>query len=116
VDHREQRPQRLAQPLAIGTIPCIRQGRQVLHIADQVRQAELEQHTELALIAPIGREVVAAQHTVELRAQDLDQHVAAAGRVDLEQRVQPGPEAPGPLPLAVLLVAGLIDIQPRLAG
>ena len=68
------------------------------------------------MVAAVGREVVAAQHPVELRPQHLDQHVGTAGRVDLEQRVQPGPEAPGPLPLAVLLVPGLIDVEPRLAG
>src|SRR5512135_2069384 len=60
VDHREQLPQRLAQPLPIGPIPRIGQRRQILHIANQVRQTKLEQHSELALVATIGREVVTA--------------------------------------------------------
>src|SRR3954454_12582394 len=81
-----------------------------------MRQAELEQHATLAMVATIGREVVATQDPIELRPQHLDQHVPATGRVDLEQRVQRSPETPGPLPVAVLLVAGLIDVQPRLAG
>src|SRR5207302_1178650 len=42
--------------------------------------------------------------------------VPTTARVDLEQGVQAGPEAPGPLPLAVLLVPGLIDVEPRLVG
>ena len=48
--------------------------------ADQVRQTELQQHAELALITPVGREVVTAQDSIELGAQHLDQHVAAPGR------------------------------------
>ena len=36
--------------------------------------------------------------------------------VDFEQRVQSGPEAPDPLGLTVLLVPGLIDIEPVLVG
>src|SRR5258705_6716756 len=79
-----------------------------------MRQTELEQHAELALVATIGREVVAAQDSIELLAQDLDQHVPTAGRVDLEQGVQAGAEAPGPHPRAVLLMAGLIDVESRL--
>jgi site-specific DNA recombinase len=84
--------------------------------SDGVGQTELEQHPELAPVATRGGEVVTAQHPVELRPQDRDQHVRTACRIDLEQRVQTGPKAPGPLPLAVLLVAGLIDVEPRLAG
>src|SRR4051794_3042848 len=79
-----------------------------------MRQTELEQYTELALVATIGREVVTAQEPIELLAQDLNQYVRTAGRVDLEQRVQAGAEAPGPHPLAVLLMAGLIDVESRL--
>src|SRR5918998_6272391 len=81
-----------------------------------MRQTELEVHAELELVATVRGEVVTPQDPVELRDQHLDQYVGAAGRVDLEQRIQPGAEAPGPLPVAVLLVAGLIDVQPRLAG
>src|SRR4051794_39002447 len=79
-----------------------------------MRQTELEQYTELALVATIGREVVAAQDSIELLAQDLNQHVRTAGRVDLEQRVQAGAETPGPHPRAVLPMAGLIDVESRL--
>src|SRR6267142_1643924 len=114
VDHREQLPQRLAQPLPIGPLPRIGQRGQELHIPDQMRQTELEQYAELALVATIGREVVAAQDSIELLAQDLNEHVSTAGRVDLEQGVQAGAEAPGPHPRAVLLMAGLIDVESRL--
>src|SRR3954452_2866902 len=79
-----------------------------------MRQTELEQHAELALVAPIGREVVTAQDSIELLAQHLNQHVSTAGRVDLEQGVEAGAKAPGPHPRAVLLMAGLIDVESRL--
>src|SRR3954452_12096942 len=79
-----------------------------------MRQTELEQHAELALVAPVGREVVTAQDSIELGAQHLDQHVAASGRIDLEHGVQTGPKAPGPHPAAILPMAGLIDIESRL--
>ncbi len=36
--------------------------------------------------------------------------ITTARRVDLEQRGRLRPEAPGPLPLAVLLVPGLVDL------
>src|SRR3954454_4435996 len=104
----------LAQLLPIRPIPCIRQRRQELHIADQVRQAELKQHAELTPVATVGREVVTAQDAIELRAQHLNQHVTATGRIDLEQSVQAGAKAPGPHPRAALLMAGLIDIESRL--
>src|SRR5512135_3909167 len=78
-------------------------------------QTELEQHAKLALVAAVRREGVTTQHPVELPAQHLDQDIATATRVDLEERVQRGMEAPRPLPLAILLVAGLIDVEPRLA-
>ena len=96
MDHLEELPQRLAQPFSVGPITRIRQGRQELHIADQVGQAKLDRHVELAHVAPVRREVVAAQDPVELRAQHLDQHIRTSRRVDLEQRVQLGAEAPGP--------------------
>src|SRR5208337_687199 len=45
---------------------------------------------------------------------NLDQHIGAPRRVDLEQRVQAGPKAPDPLPETILLVTGLVDIEPIL--
>src|ERR1700730_200165 len=114
VDHREQLPQRLTQPLPKSTRPQIGQRGQELHIPDQMRQTELEQYAELALVATIGREVVTDQDSIELLAQDLNEHLSTAGRVDLEQGVQAGAEAPGPHPRAVLPMAGLIDVESRL--
>src|SRR5208282_4667909 len=114
VDHPKELAQRLAQPGPIHSIPFVRQRRDELHVADQVGQAELERHVELAQVTPIGREIVAAQHPVKLRAQNLDQHIGAARRVDLEQRVQAGPKAPGPLPYTILLVTSLVDVEPLL--
>ena len=116
MDHSEEPTQAPDQPLAVGPLLRVRQRGQELHVADQVRQAELEDHAEFAMIPPIGREIVAAQHPVELRPQYVDQHVSAPRGVDFEQRVQSGPEAPDPLGLTVLLVPGLIDIEPVLVG
>ncbi len=56
-----------ADPRPIRPVPRVGQRRQELHIADQVGQTELERHAELAMVTPIGREVVAPQHPVELR-------------------------------------------------
>ena len=55
--------------------------------------------------------MIAAEHTIELLAQHLNQDVSAAGRIDLEQGVQLGTEAPGPQRLAPILVAGFIDVD-----
>ena len=82
MNHLEELAQRLAQPFSVGPITSIRQGRQELHIADQVGQAKLDRHVEPIHEAPIGRKVVAAQDSVELCAQHLDQHIRtfASGR------------------------------------
>jgi len=61
MNHFEEIPQRLAQPFSVGPITSTRQGRQELHIADQVGQAKLDRHVEPIHVAPIRREVVAAQ-------------------------------------------------------
>ena len=98
VDHPKQRPQTPEHSLAISPIPLVGERRQKLHVADQVGQTELERHVELALVTTIGREIVAPQNPVELLAQNRDQHIAAARRIDLEQRVQVGPKTPDPLP------------------
>jgi len=65
------------------------------------------------MVTPVSREIVATQNPVELLAQNLDQHITAARRVDLEECVQTGPKAPDPLPKAILLVTGLIDVEMR---
>jgi len=93
MNHLEELPQRLAQPFSVGPITSIRQGRQELHIADQVGQAKLDRHVEPIHVAPIRRKVVTAQDSVELRAKNLDQHIRTSRRVDLEQRVQLGAES-----------------------
>ena len=81
-----------------------------------MRQAELDGHPALAHVPPIRREVVAPQHPGELAAQHLDQYVGTPRRIDLEQRVQLGAEAPGPPRLTVVLVARLIHVEVALAG
>src|SRR5271169_4912686 len=75
MNHLEELPQRLAQPFSVGSITSIRQGREELHIADQVGQAKLDRHVEPIHVAPIRRKVVTAQDSVELRAQHLDQNI-----------------------------------------
>ena len=113
VDHPKEISQCLAQPRPILLGPRIGQCREVLHVANQVSQTELERHVELALVTPIGREIVTPQNPVELRAQNLDQHIGTPRRVDLEERVQVGPKAPDPLPQTILLVTGLVDVEIR---
>jgi hypothetical protein len=51
VDHPEQLPEALDESLAIGPIPRVRQRRQELHITNQMRQADLEDDAEFAMLA-----------------------------------------------------------------
>ena len=87
-----------------------------LHVADQVGQAELDPHVAEVQVFAVGREIVAAQQAVEFLAQQLQEHLRAAGLVDLEEGEELRPQAPGPPRLAVVLVPGLIDVEPFLAG
>lgn len=111
--------QPLDQPLAVVAGHAIGQRGQVLHVADQVRQAELHLHVEAsggAHVFAICREVVGPDHAGEGLAQRLDEHVRAARGIDLEEREPLAAEAPRPELFAALLVAGLIDVQVRLLG
>src|SRR5208282_2459094 len=90
VDHAEQPPQRLTQAFPIRHLLLVRQGGQELHIPNQVCQAKLKRHATLTHVTAIGAETIAAQNTIELPAQHLNQYIATACRVNLEQRVQAG--------------------------
>jgi len=116
MNQAEHRPQLVEHPAAVGPVAGVGMLDQEFHVADQMSQAKLH---EDVLIEPhvlaVGAEVVAAQNTVELRAQHIQQHVAATRRRDLEQREQRRPETPGPQRLPPLFVPGLVDVQPRLS-
>ena len=77
MDHRDQRPQRFASPLALHPVPRVGQRRQGLHGADQMRQAELDRDAACAHATTLRGEGSAADHPLELRAQHRDQHVRA---------------------------------------
>src|SRR5262249_48862475 len=64
--------------------------------SEGVRQAELHHGMTFPHIAAVRREVITAQHTVELVPQHLQQDIPRARRVDLEQGVQAGAKTPGP--------------------
>src|SRR5205085_7383799 len=57
----------------------------LLHVPNQVRQAELHQHPELAQVAAIGAEMITPEHALEFLPQHGNQHVGGARRVDLER-------------------------------
>lgn len=87
MNDREQFANRGQHALAIRLIFGVRMLDQKPHVANQMAQAELHQHV---LVEPhvfvIAAEVIAAEHAVKLQAQRRDQHLAAARRIDLEQR------------------------------
>ena len=116
VDDVKQAPQFFQQPPAVVGGHLVRQVGQELHVADQVGQAELHQHVEVAHVLAVGREVVAAEHAGKLPAQGVNQHLGAARRVDAKEGVEFGPEDPGPQSVAVFLVSRLVDVQVRLLG
>ena len=114
VDDLEQPPQSVQHVVAVFLRRLVRQRREILHIPDQVGQTKLHQDAEVAHVFSVGGKVVGADDSGEFFAQHLKQHVRAARRVDLEQGVQAGPEAPRPKVLAVVFVAGLVHVQARL--
>jgi len=85
--------------------------RQELHVADQMGQAELDPHIAEVQVFAVGREIVAAQQAVEFRAQQLQEHLRAAGLVDLEVGEERGSQAPGPegLPLFLCPVSSTLS-------
>src|SRR5262249_33169886 len=82
----------------------------------QMGQAELHADIEVLHVLAIGAEVVATQEAIELLAENVDEDIGTARRVDAEQREERRPEAPGPQALALVGVAGLIDVEDGLIG
>ena len=89
---------------------------QELDVADQVGQTKLHEHAAVLHVLAVGAEVVAAQKTVEFLAQHGDEHVGTARRIDAEQREEGSAEAPGPQPVPLVGVPGLVDVEARFAG
>ena len=77
---------RVPHPLAISLVLASGQRQQELHIANQVRHAELHQHVELPHVLAVGAEVIAAQHAVELLAQHFHKHFRPPRLVDMASR------------------------------
>src|SRR4051794_12184133 len=105
----------LQKQLAVTSIGGHGMLDQELDVADQMSQAELDFDAKILHVLAVRAEVVAAQQSVKFLPQYLDENVRAARRIDLEQRVQRSPKAPGPQALPLIGVPGLIDIQPRFA-
>jgi hypothetical protein len=64
----------------------------------------------------IGAEVIAAEHAVKFLAQNLQKNVRAPRRRNLEEGEKRRPEAPGPIAVAIVVVARLVDVDLRLFG
>ena len=117
MDGGEQRFQVSQQPFAVGFVPRIGMFRQELYVADEMRQAELQQDILVqAGVLAVGAEIVAPQQSGELAPQGFQQHVRAARRRDLEHGMHGRPETPRPQPLARILVAGFIHVEQALVG
>lgn len=87
-----------------------------LDVANQVREAELHANVEVAHELAVRREIVAAEDTVKLLAQDVDQDVGASRLVDAKDGVEVGKKAPGPEFVAALLVPSLVDVNRLFVG
>ena len=70
MDHGEQFPQRLADPLAVGLLLLVGQHGEELRVADQMGQTEPPEHARLAHVLAIGVKAVAAQHAAFARRSD----------------------------------------------
>ena len=79
----KQSAQRGQQAGAVGLGPGIGQREEKLDVTDQVGQAELNTDVEVVHVLAISREVITAEHAVELAAQHLNQHLGTVGGVDL---------------------------------
>ena len=82
-----------------------------LQVPDQVGQTELHDRGALFHEFAVGAEIVAVDHAGKGLAEHLIKHLGAAGVGDEEQNEGAGPEAPGPVPLAVVFVPGFIDAE-----
>ena len=112
MNHLEQRFQRLTQPFAIGLGRRIAQGREILHVANQMGQAELHRDRGIeAHIFPVCAEIITPDDPRKFSTKHLKQDLAPPGRVDPKQRIQIGVETPGPEAVAVVLMTGLVDMD-----
>ena len=89
---------------------------QELHVTDEMSQAELHYRRAFLHEAQVSGIVVAADHPVESRTEDIEQDLGAACFVNSEEGVLRRPEAPGPELVAVVLVSGFVNAEVRLEG
>ena len=82
-----------------------------LDVSNQVGEAELQAHVEVAHVLSIRREVIAAEDSIELLPEDIDQDSRGSRFVDSKEGVLLGAKAPCPELRSVLLVASLVNVQ-----
>ncbi len=111
MNHAKQLSQIDQQTLSMCLVPLVRMVSQELYVANEMSQAELQQHVLIqSHVLAIGAEIVTAQHAVEFLAQNLEQHVTATRGRNLVDREKIRPKTPGPHPLAILLVARFVYV------
>ena len=75
MDNLEHVLDRSEQLLSVGFCLGIWQGGQEFDVADQMGDTELHSDVEVLHVLVIGGEVVAPEHSLELLAEHLDQHL-----------------------------------------
>lgn len=112
VDDRKHVSQIAEQQRAKRLVFGIGMVDQEFDIANEMGQAKLHSDVELLDKLAIGAELIASQDTIELFAEDIDEHVGTTRGRNLEQRIQRRTKTPGPQTLAIVFVAGLVDVEP----
>lgn len=112
VKDAKQLSQVLQDSLTVPAILFVVVRRKELDVSNEVSQAELHHHIEVLHILAIGTEVIAAHDAIEFFAENVDQDFRTTRGRDLVNGKHGCAKAPGPQPFAVLLVPGLINIEP----
>jgi len=87
MDDLKQLTQQDAQAFSVGFLRSAGQGRQELHIPDQVGQAELDHNVTFPHITPIRAEAIATQDAFKVLPQNLDQDVTAPMGINVIQHI-----------------------------
>src|SRR6056297_1253434 len=114
MNHTEHVPDRIEQ----ATRPAVGAAGGVFvektQLTNQVRETELDFAIGQPAVLVVRTEVIATDDPVELFSENIEQHAAASGRIDLENGEVASAEAPCPHSLAAVAVPGFVDVQDSL--